>query len=40
MGTTTQHPRVDIRWAGERFATRTYWLDSKHSFSFGHHHDP
>jgi redox-sensitive bicupin YhaK (pirin superfamily) len=31
---------VDIRPAGERFHTSTDWLDSWHSFSFGHHHDP
>lgn len=31
---------LDIRRAGERFATRIDWLDSKHSFSFGHHYDP
>jgi quercetin 2,3-dioxygenase len=31
---------VDIRRAGERFATRIDWLDSKHSFSFGRHYDP
>ncbi len=30
---------VDVRRADERFATRISWLDSKHSFSFGHHHD-
>jgi len=30
---------LDIRRAGERFSTRVGWLDSKHSFSFGHHHD-
>jgi redox-sensitive bicupin YhaK (pirin superfamily) len=30
---------VDVRRADERFATRTGWLDSRHSFSFGHHHD-
>jgi redox-sensitive bicupin YhaK (pirin superfamily) len=30
---------VDVRRAADRFATRTSWLDSKHSFSFGHHHD-
>ncbi|MFC7615835.1 pirin family protein [Actinokineospora soli] len=30
---------VDIRRAGERFATRIPWLDSKHSFSFGRHYD-
>ena len=31
---------VDIRRANERFATKIPWLDSKHSFSFGRHHDP
>jgi quercetin 2,3-dioxygenase len=31
---------VDVRRAGERSATRLGWLDSKHSFSFGRHHDP
>lgn len=31
---------LDIRRAGDRFATRIDWLDSKHSFSFGHHYDP
>ena len=33
-------PGVDVRRAGERFATRIDWLDSSHSFSFGHHYDP
>ena len=31
---------LDIRRAGERFTTKIDWLDSKHSFSFGPHHDP
>lgn len=31
---------IDVRRADERFRTRLGWLDSKHSFSFGHHHDP
>lgn len=31
---------LDIRRAQERFETRTFWLDSKHSFSFGPHYDP
>jgi len=31
--------QVGVRRAHERFATRIGWLDSKHSFSFGHHHD-
>jgi redox-sensitive bicupin YhaK (pirin superfamily) len=30
---------IDIRRAGERFATKIDWLDSKHSFSFGQHYD-
>ncbi|MEV0398682.1 pirin family protein [Actinoallomurus sp. NPDC050550] len=33
-------PTVDIRRADERMATKISWLDSKHSFSFGHHQDP
>jgi quercetin 2,3-dioxygenase len=31
---------IDIRKAGERGKTKIGWLDSKHSFSFGHYHDP
>jgi redox-sensitive bicupin YhaK (pirin superfamily) len=31
---------VDVRRAGDRFATRMSWLDSKHAFSFGQHYDP
>ncbi|MCW2882557.1 MAG: Pirin-related protein [Sphaerisporangium sp.] len=38
-GSTIQRPSVDVRKAGERFATKIDWLDSKHSFSFGHHQD-
>ena len=33
-------PAVDLRPAARRFATKTSWLDSKHSFSFGGHYDP
>ena len=33
-------PILDIRRAAERFVTKTGWLDSRHSFSFGHHYDP
>jgi redox-sensitive bicupin YhaK (pirin superfamily) len=33
-------PGIDVRRAADRFATNAGWLDSKHSFSFGHHHDP
>jgi redox-sensitive bicupin YhaK (pirin superfamily) len=38
--TRTLEHSVDLRRAADRFRTRTGWLDSKHSFSFGHHHDP
>ncbi|OBI79313.1 pirin family protein [Mycobacterium asiaticum] len=31
---------VDIRRAAERSVTRTPWLESRHSFSFGDHYDP
>jgi hypothetical protein len=31
---------VEIRTAGTRPHTRISWLDSRHSFSFGHHVDP
>jgi redox-sensitive bicupin YhaK (pirin superfamily) len=31
---------IDIRPADSRFHTRLGWLDSYHSFSFGHHYDP
>jgi redox-sensitive bicupin YhaK (pirin superfamily) len=37
--TVSLSPQVDIRRADERFATDIGWLDSKHSFSFGHHYD-
>lgn len=40
MTTPTLTPGVDIRRADERFTTKISWLDSKHSFSFGRHHDP
>src|SRR5437763_466314 len=33
------HPDVDLRRADSRFHTKASWLDSKHSFSFGHHFD-
>jgi quercetin 2,3-dioxygenase len=32
-------PEVDVRRAGDRFATDIGWLDSHHSFSFGGHYD-
>ncbi len=32
-------PSIDVRRAHDRFATKIDWLDSKHSFSFGHHYD-
>jgi redox-sensitive bicupin YhaK (pirin superfamily) len=33
-------PRVDVRRAADRAATKLSWLDSHHSFSFGAHYDP
>lgn len=39
MSRTTLTPDVDIRRAKKRFRTAAGWLDSKHSFSFGHHYD-
>lgn len=33
-------PAVDVRRAEDRYKSRLGWLDSKHSFSFGHHYDP
>lgn len=36
----TVTPNVEVRRAEVRFTTRFSWLDSKHSFSFSHHHDP
>src|SRR5262245_47643823 len=35
-----QEGTVDIRRASERFHTKIGWLESHHSFSFGHHYDP
>jgi redox-sensitive bicupin YhaK (pirin superfamily) len=37
---TPSAPAIDIRRAADRPHTRIGWLDSKHSFSFGRHHDP
>jgi redox-sensitive bicupin YhaK (pirin superfamily) len=31
---------IQLRPAHDRFETKIDWLDSKHSFSFGGHHDP
>jgi quercetin 2,3-dioxygenase len=31
---------VDVRRAADRAVTRTSWLQSRHSFSFGDHYDP
>lgn len=38
--TTPDTPRIDVRRADSRFDTEISWLDSHHSFSFGHHYDP
>lgn len=39
MSTVNLTPTVDVRRAEDRFKTQFGWLDSKHSFSFGHHLD-
>jgi redox-sensitive bicupin YhaK (pirin superfamily) len=31
---------IDVHRAAERYTTEIDWLDSHHSFSFGHHYDP
>jgi quercetin 2,3-dioxygenase len=33
-------PHLDVRRAVDRFETRTDWLVSRHSFSYGPHYDP
>lgn len=38
--TTSTAPELDVRRADDRPATNIGWLDSHHSFSFGHHYDP
>ena len=40
MATIELNPNVDVRRAESRFKSDFGWLDSKHSFSFGHHYDP
>jgi quercetin 2,3-dioxygenase len=40
MTATTFAPKIDVRRAADRDATRIQWLDSHHSFSFGQHYDP
>jgi redox-sensitive bicupin YhaK (pirin superfamily) len=39
MSTVNLTPTVDVRHAADRFKSNFGWLDSKHSFSFGHHYD-
>lgn len=38
--TISTAPVLDVRRADSRPATNIGWLDSHHSFSFGHHYDP
>jgi redox-sensitive bicupin YhaK (pirin superfamily) len=40
MATIELTPGVDVRRAADRSKSDFGWLDSKHSFSFGHHYDP
>ncbi len=35
-----RRPVIDIKRSTERYHTKIGWLDSRHSFSFGSHHDP
>jgi hypothetical protein len=37
MSTMNLIPTVDVRRAADRYKSQFGWLDSKHSFSFGHH---
>ncbi len=37
MTSPARSPEIDVRRADSRFATDFGWLDSKHSFAFGHH---
>jgi quercetin 2,3-dioxygenase len=37
MSTMNLAPTVDVRRAADRYKSQFGWLDSKHSFSFGHH---
>jgi quercetin 2,3-dioxygenase len=37
MSTVNLTPTVDVRRAEDRYKSQLGWLDSKHSFSFGHH---
>lgn len=39
MSAVNLTPSVDVRRAEDRFVSQFGWLDSKHSFSFGHHYD-
>src|SRR3954452_23400846 len=36
----TPSTAIELRRSGDRFWTQVGWLDSRHSFSFGHHYDP
>jgi redox-sensitive bicupin YhaK (pirin superfamily) len=36
----TTAPTIQVQRAAERFVTDAGWLDSKHSFNFGHHWSP
>ncbi len=40
MNAKSREGTIDVRRKDQRFATRTDWLKSYHSFSFGPHYDP
>src|SRR5689334_19417574 len=37
---TMKNKTINIRRKNDQFHTQAGWLDSRHSFSFGHHYDP
>jgi hypothetical protein len=39
VSTVDPSSEIDVRRADERYKSNFGWLDSKHSFSFGHHYD-
>ncbi len=38
--TDREHPRIEVRRAGDRFVTSAAGATTRHSFSFGAHYDP
>ena len=40
LGQEEDGEMIEIRKSADRGRTRTSWLDSRHTFSFGYYHDP